>query len=315
MYYCTYHNIYHKATDILTDEHIIPTSLGGSDELVIPACKHANDQMGSIVDAALIDNPMMAIERLSLNLKGHSGQEPSVRFKGTLNLGGNVRKGFLTIGNNVESARIFPEIHRSEEGTQTNYVIRCSPEEEARILQDINRKQAQRGESQFRIISRQKDFYVEPVLDAQLKIDVWAMQRAFCKMALGFGYYLLRERCSKHPDIAPLRKFIWERNRGRSILVRGKSWPDLNYNEVVIRMFGVKKYHVLSIKNNGSLIFTGILFGSYAFSIVLCEDAAPFVEQIPREEGIVVWIDPADRIMHRESLIEYTMKAQQRREG
>ena len=112
MYYCVYHNVEHQDTFASNDEHIIPRSLGGSDQLVIKTCVKSNSNFGSGIDGALNDNIAISTEKFRLKLAGHSKKLPSLDFSGTISLGDSEHKGRFTVSpDDVDAGRIsiYPE--------------------------------------------------------------------------------------------------------------------------------------------------------------------------------------------------------------
>ena len=64
-----------------TKEHIIPVSLGGSDEFVISVDRDSNHRMGSKIDGALSNDLVMQFLRKAHDLRGHSNKEVQVTLK------------------------------------------------------------------------------------------------------------------------------------------------------------------------------------------------------------------------------------------
>ena len=318
MYYCVYHNIEHQDTVLSNDEHIIPLSLGGSNELVIKTCEKSNSELGSSIDAALNDNILMSAQRFRLGLTGHSGKLPSLDFSGTVNLGDSKHNGRFTVNSDsLDAGRIsiHPMVEKTTNRTSIEYTIRCQPEDEDRILQDIERKERKRGNTHVILRSKQGESRVEPTLNTEQTIDVLALQKFFYKMALGFGYYIIGESFSRHPDADILRQFIWEPNRAKALALprRGSVWPSQTDN--FAKIIGTKDYHLLSLQNPGPLIFSALLFGTYGCTLALCDDGSSFQDVVPRNDGVAVWINPASRVMGRDSFTKYLMLVPQLREG
>ncbi|WP_019229260.1 hypothetical protein [Sedimentibacter sp. B4] len=61
-------------------EHIIPKSLGGSDEFIIYVDKQLNSVLGSTVDGKYVNDPLVRLRLLHENHKGHSKKEQEVKF-------------------------------------------------------------------------------------------------------------------------------------------------------------------------------------------------------------------------------------------
>ncbi len=317
MYYCVYHRSFHEDAEPSTKEHIVPLSIGGSNSLTITTCKQSNSDLGTLVDAPLINNPLIATERVRLGLTGHSGEPPSLDLIGTVDLGGVARRGSLRVSadrRGEEQIRIIPIVEKSVEGDQTNYTIRCMPQDEARILRDIEKKERRHGNRRITVGARQEINNSSPVLNSKANIDVLALQRAFCKMALSFGYFIIGNALPENPDTELLRQFIWEENRAKAMAIplKGSCWPE--HSKDILRLWRVKDYHLLALQNPGPLIFTGLLFGTYGCTLQLCEDGSRFTGAVPREQGVAVWIDPSDRIMHRESLLHFLGQVPQLRQ-
>jgi len=69
--------------DNFTDEHIIPHALGGSNGYTIRASDKANNDLGTRVDAALINSQLIQALRLKYGIRSRSG-EPEWRMRGKL---------------------------------------------------------------------------------------------------------------------------------------------------------------------------------------------------------------------------------------
>ena len=57
-------------------EHIIPLSLGGTNELTIDVDRESNSQLGHELDGALANDFLVALRRSEYGARGHSGREP-----------------------------------------------------------------------------------------------------------------------------------------------------------------------------------------------------------------------------------------------
>ena len=57
-------------------EHIIPLSLGGTNELTIDVDREINSQLGRELDGALANDFLVALRRSEYGARGHSGKEP-----------------------------------------------------------------------------------------------------------------------------------------------------------------------------------------------------------------------------------------------
>ncbi len=80
MIYCPYTDkeIEENETSI---EHIIPSSLGGADDLAIRADAFFNKKVGSELDGALSNEFFFALRRTRFDSRGHSGKQPYATVK------------------------------------------------------------------------------------------------------------------------------------------------------------------------------------------------------------------------------------------
>lgn len=62
-------------------EHILPLALGGCKAFTIPVARSANSTIGSEIDGALTNDPLIAFARREFDARGHSGTQPKVISK------------------------------------------------------------------------------------------------------------------------------------------------------------------------------------------------------------------------------------------
>lgn len=77
MYWCPYTNL-DLPEDAMNSEHIIPLSLGGSNEFCIPVEKEFNAKVGSKIDGALANDFLTLFRRREFDARGHSNLQPMV---------------------------------------------------------------------------------------------------------------------------------------------------------------------------------------------------------------------------------------------
>ena len=78
--YCIYLNKL-VSEDNLSPEHIIPLSLGGSDEFVLPVDAETNKRLGGKIDGRLTKDYIMSSIRRKNNYRGHTKKAPKSTFK------------------------------------------------------------------------------------------------------------------------------------------------------------------------------------------------------------------------------------------
>ena len=80
MPWCPYTDL-ELQNEATSPEHIIPLSLGGSNEFCIPVQKAFNGQAGSEIDGALTKDVLIAQRRREFDARGHSNKAPKVILK------------------------------------------------------------------------------------------------------------------------------------------------------------------------------------------------------------------------------------------
>ena len=80
MYYCIYSDKYFK-NNYMNIEHIIPKSLGGSDDFTILVNRDANSHLGSSVDGKFANDFLIKMKQINSNYLGHSNKPPYLKLK------------------------------------------------------------------------------------------------------------------------------------------------------------------------------------------------------------------------------------------
>jgi hypothetical protein len=78
--YCIYSGKYISRSDSSV-EHIIPLSLGGSDDFTIMVDRNLNSIVGSSVDGKIANDPLVKLNAIKNNFSGHSGKAPRLDLK------------------------------------------------------------------------------------------------------------------------------------------------------------------------------------------------------------------------------------------
>lgn len=79
--YCVYSGRHLPDAD-LSDEHVIPKSLGGYRSTVIQASRRLNSMFATTIDAPIARDSMVQFGRRDANARGHSGRKPIARIHG-----------------------------------------------------------------------------------------------------------------------------------------------------------------------------------------------------------------------------------------
>lgn len=70
-------------------EHVLPLSLGGSDEFTIRASKAFNSTLGHEIDGVIANDPIIGIERARRDVRGHNNRPVNVAWKKAVDEYGN----------------------------------------------------------------------------------------------------------------------------------------------------------------------------------------------------------------------------------
>lgn len=79
-FYCIYSGKYVNKTNSSV-EHIIPLSLGGSNDFTILVDRSMNSLAGSIVDGKITNDPLVKLNIIRNDFRGHSGKSPKLDLK------------------------------------------------------------------------------------------------------------------------------------------------------------------------------------------------------------------------------------------
>lgn len=274
-FYCIYTGQNCPESD-RSDEHIIPYSLGGSNQLVTrDVSRKANNDAGSSVDALLINSWFISQERWRLKLKSQKGVIPPLEFKGSIDVNGRTVEATYSIdhNSNIELVTI-PEVDCNWTDGKIN--VNCDPKQLDEILTNISKRAHKKGlklsKDQLKSQAGEVVKIDNPEIKMQLTVDTLAFVPGFLKMALATGHRLLGYQWSQSADADLIRKAIWEKDRNQLInyKIPGSVWPNSQFAAKHIFDVGKDK-HLLAIGNTGPLVFYAKLFGEFDGLIRLSE--------------------------------------------
>lgn len=112
MMYCIYsgkeiHELESNDELETNEEHIIPLSLGGSDDFTIRVSKEYNDYLGSNVDGKMTQDFFIAMDRVRHQDKGHSQKEPRLDVKSEIENGKPAITSFTK-----DNMKVFDPVHK-----------------------------------------------------------------------------------------------------------------------------------------------------------------------------------------------------------
>ena len=297
-FYCIYSGELHDVAE-RSDEHIVPYSLGGSNQLVTrDVARIPNNEVGRTADSRLINNFFMAYERWQRGIASEDGSIPSVEFRGKVKIADEWSKATFRINPDRTTELVVPPSVESDWG-ELRFKISCNPDDLPGIAGNIEKKGAKRGLS-FRLLehaeSTREVTIPEPQMAAGFSFEFDTMALGFVKMALATGHHVLGYTWSQSVHADRLRGALhdavddvdWAKHA-----IHGSIWPDASASLDQVLSAGPDR-HVLFVSNNNPLAFYALLFGKYNGLVQL----APGVWNGPGlspGEGRVIVIDTATR--------------------
>lgn len=309
-FFCIYTG-QHWSEDDRSDEHIVPYSLGGSNQFVIrDVSKKGNNDAGSSADALLINSWFIAQERWRLKLKSQNGVIPPIEFDGTIDINGRTVRATYSIDHNSKIELLtIPEVDCNWADGKIN--VNCAPEQLDTILSNISKKAQKKGlklsKDQLKSQAGEVIKIDNPEMHMQLTVDTLAFVPAFLKMALATGHRQFGYKWSQSADATLIRNAIWEKDRNKLInyKIPGSVWPNSEFAAKHIFDIGKDK-HILAIGNTSPLVFYAKLFGEFDGLIRLSQSVWNGPEIEVGEFHIIV-IDAKTRKIAEYSFGEFLM--------
>jgi hypothetical protein len=301
--------------EVTTLEHVVPYSIGGSNAFTIHVSKTANDRAGGEVDSLLTNNFFISAERIARGLEGQSGNAPSYRWNGTIDVDGRAVDARYKISSEQQDLWMRPDVQRALRPDGIEQVsIACELADLDRILADLNRKLAKQGKAPI-----DKDAFIrnarlisndQPEMKVEDSFNVHSFERPFIKIALGAAHYALGETFTRTADADLLRCALWEPDPtavSRQGL-HGCVWPlfEGTDTEQFLKIMGRPDQHVVVIANTGPLGAAIILFGQYLGMLKLSDNVRRYAPQIG--EGVAYVIDPITRTLDKSTYREHVAR-------
>lgn len=178
--------------DNLSDEHVIPDSIGGYYH-IYTVCKECNSNLGNNVDSKLVNHYFTDFMRYDLGLKGKTGKIPNP-FEGThvLDTDPNTKVKLDTDPNGNLITHILPKttITRDDNNGKTNISIQLDSSDESKkdkILEKILEREGLNTNSHtVNKLQPIKNKFL-PIIKMERTIDVKEFRIAFLKIAYEFA--------------------------------------------------------------------------------------------------------------------------------
>ena len=297
-FFCIYSGELHDESE-RSDEHIVPFSLGGSNQLVTrDVARIPNNEVGRTADSRLINNFFMAHERWQRGIASEDGHVPTVEFRGQVKIGDDWTRASFRINPDRTTELVVPPKVESD-WDEMSFKISCNPDDLPGIAANIEKKGAKKGLT-FQLLdhaqSTNEVTIPQPEMASGFSFDDDTMALGFVKMALATGHHVLGYEWSQSEHADRLRGALrdnadevdWEQHA-----IHGSIWPDADANLNQVLSAGPDR-HVLFVSNNNPLAFYAFLFGKYNGLVQL----APGVWEgpgLPAGEGRVIVIDTGTR--------------------
>lgn len=185
----------------VNDEHIFPDAIGGTASYAVRVDTKTNSQLGTTVDSAFVDSPLLAIFRSRLGIKSRSG--PSKwKLRGTTVGTSRPVEVIFEAGGKVEIHYRRP-IEFDASGTKGKIII--PPERRDAFLEELAGNLARKGKTLS--IANEVRGRAEPVkLDFSVELD--ALKQGLLKIAFLAAYEFLGDDFLRDPLIPEWHKAI-----------------------------------------------------------------------------------------------------------
>lgn len=312
--FCAYHGEDHPPETPFNVEHVVPYSLGGSNQFTIQVCSKVNSDLGSEIDARFQRIFPVAYQRFIRNLKSYSGAEPTILFRGTTELDGKTLKIEYEITQSEKSLVMVPSIEREDRKEGIRYQVQSSRDDFQKMLRNIQRKypgkqmvdDAGNPVNTEELLARAQT--TVPTIRCDWDPDEWsvAAQKEFVKIGLGAAHFLLGETYSRSSAADGLRKFLSAKDAELPLLpIRGQIWPNPTVANLHFLYRGATPdQHLVTLLHLDQRLTVFInLFGEIRGLIQIADDPA-ICQVVPPNDGFVLTIDPSARTLRRRTFQE-----------
>lgn len=200
------------------DEHVFPLAIGGS-FIIRRVCTLCNGRLGSEVDVALTNNPIVEMLRHTHRLSGNSGTVPNPLERGTLasDPQQQVQYRFNKDGTPKEVYLVQRQERKKLENGQTEVKMSGDQKDERKIFEDVNRMLKRNGqpEQTFEEFQRHtvKTSQMQPI-QYQASYNPLELDRAIAKIAYELAFHWLGEEYLQDPQAARLKNYLTDYNKG-----------------------------------------------------------------------------------------------------
>jgi hypothetical protein len=309
-----------------SEEHVFPEAIGGT-LIINRVCEGCNNNLGTQVDAPLVDHPLVILARSQFGIVGKRGHIPDAFSKvfgiGTLSTDPQQR---IFVSMPPESGK--PEVKilykrtvtTLEDGTQKIQVV-VDREDIPKIGTILQRERSRAGMQPLgqndleaevdRIVGSCQGTIERPEVLYNFAIDLVAYKRGIVKIAYELAWYWLGDRFLEDPGAAKLRAAISQpvsvseetdsHGVPGSTMLGGDSGP---FSQL---WKDTPNVHIgLAMRHNGSAITVAIrIFSAVSGVINVSNDASRYPEfGSPDKAGTFIEIDGNSGIVRQSTLAD-----------
>lgn len=287
-------------------EHFLPWSLGGSNDFAtMDACTGCNSTLGDSVDAATINQPLLAMMRQRYGITGYSGNVPDVVLP--MRSMDTNEPGRMTISptGNVDYHH-NPVVIRQCHALGEELFAAGSEDDVRKIMQGIAGKAAKRG---LRLVdySSGQTIDLKGSIDnaerettnlyrARMMVSLPSIYRTMIKAAYGLAHHMLGWRWTGSDDAASLRDAARGLTSDDDVvaMVQGIS---VKFRDKLPLCAGQQHHHVVSFLSGDSPSILVSMFGEALFTALIPMTVSDQVLELGISENnqAMVAIDPQSR--------------------
>ena len=300
-------------------EHFFPWSLGGSNGFAtMDACTECNSTLGDSVDAATINQPLLAMMRQRFGITGYSGKVPDVVLPmRSMDTNEHGRMTIPPIGDVANQHN--PVVVRQPHVLGEELFVAGSEDDVRRIVKGVAGKEAKRGRRLVDHFSGQTidlegyivnaDRETTNLYRAQAMVSLPSIYRTMTKAGYGMAHHMFGWRWTGSDDAAGLR------NAARGLTSDDDVIAMIHGIEVEFRdklplCAGQQYYHVVAflpgaspsvfVSMFGEALFTALIpmtVSDQALELGISENNRAMVAIDPRSRN-ATWIDFPTYAMH-----------------
>ncbi len=304
-------------------EHFIPWSLGGSNGFAtMDACTECNSTLGDSVDAATINQPLLAMIRQQFGITGYSGNVPDVVMP--MRSMDTNEPGRMTIppAGEIEYHH-NPVVVRQPHALGEELFVAGSEEDVRKIVQGIAGKEAKRGRRLVDPSSGQTIALDDAIANAEREttdlyrartvVSLPPIYRTITKAAYGLAHHMFGWRWTGSDDAAGLRDAARGLTSDDDVVAMMRGIK-VEFRDKLPLCAGQQDHHVVAFLPGASPSVFVSLFGEALFTALIPMTVSDQAMELGISENnrAMVAIDPRSRTATWIDFPTYVMHLQRR---